>query len=80
VQHVIGVCAGAKIAEGECPFRRIRDALAGLKGVELRLSDLAVALGTTPATVEEIKERFEEFIESLTKGADTGKVRFLIRP
>ena len=57
----------------------IRDALAGLKGVELKLSELAKALGTNPATVAEVKERFEEFLGTLTKGSDPGKIRILVR-
>jgi hypothetical protein len=58
----------------------IRDALAGLKGVELRLSELAAALGSAPATVQEVKENFDAFIGSITKGTDPSKVRIIIRP
>lgn len=58
----------------------IRDALAGLKGVELRLADLAAALGTAPATVQDVKERFDAFLASLTKGSEPAKIRILIRP
>ena len=58
----------------------IGDALAGLKGVELRLTDLAAALGTAPATVQEVKETFDTFLGSITKGTDPSKVRIIIRP
>jgi len=58
----------------------IRDALAGLKGVELCLTDLAAALGTAPATMQEVKENFDAFLGSITKGTDPSKVRIIIRP
>lgn len=58
----------------------IRDALAGLKGVELRLTDFATAMGATPATVTEVKERFDALLANLTKGTDPSKVRIIIRP
>ena len=57
-----------------------RDALAGLKGIELSVTDLAAALGNAPATVQDVKDRFDAFLATLTKGTDASKVRIIIRP
>jgi len=60
----------------------LKDALAGLKRVELKMAGLQQALteGGSPATLAEIRERFEDHLENLTKGTDSSKVRILIQP
>lgn len=81
-QHVSAFLKGKNLPEEITPgfLAAIRDALAGLKGVELRLADLAAALGTAPATVQDMKDSFDAFLGSITKGSDASKVRILIRP
>jgi hypothetical protein len=60
----------------------MKEVLAGLKRVELKMTALQQALteGGSPATLAEVKERFEAHLTKLTKGADASKVRILIQP
>jgi hypothetical protein len=48
--------------------------------VEVKAEDLKAALlkGGSPATPEEMKKRFEEFLAELTKGKDLTKVRIVL--
>ncbi len=46
--------------------------------LEMTLRQLALLKGGAPATLEEMKKRFEEFLTELTKGKDVGKVRIIL--
>jgi hypothetical protein len=54
--------------------------LSGLSRVPVSTGKLFGALfpGGTPATVEEVKERFTAFADDLVKGQDRSKVRLVL--
>lgn len=56
------------------------EVLSGLQKVAVKTSDLRAALlaGGSPATPAEMKLRFEEFLQNLTKGKEPGKVRIVL--
>jgi hypothetical protein len=56
------------------------EVLSGLQKVAVKTSDLRSALlaGGSPATPAEMKIRFEEFLQNLTKGKEPGKVRIVL--
>ncbi len=58
----------------------LREVLSGLQKVSVRLVDLQQVLqnGGGPATPEEIKKRFNEYIDSLTCGKDPAKIRIVL--
>ena len=58
----------------------LMDVLSGLIKVEVKVEDLRSALlsGGSPASPDELKKRFEEYISSLTKGKDPSKVRIVL--
>ena len=58
----------------------LREALSGLQKVLVRASDLRAALraGGAPATPEEMRVRFEQYLDRLTKGMEPGKVRIVL--
>ncbi len=58
----------------------LREALSGLQKVLVRTADLRAALlaGGAPATPEEMKKRFERYLDTLTKGKEPGKVRIVL--
>ena len=58
----------------------LKDALSGLVKVPVHLKDLQIALKVTdgPATPAEMKNRFDEYIDKLTKGKDPVKVRIVV--
>ena len=58
----------------------LKEVLSGLVKVTLNAKDLQNALQVTdgPATPAEMKKRFEEFIDQLTKGKDPAKVRIVM--
>ena len=58
----------------------LQEALSSLVRVPLRLNDLATALNLTegPATVDELHQRFDEFLDELVKGNDPGKIRIVM--
>lgn len=58
----------------------LREVLSGLVKVSLNITDLQKALQFSdgPATPSEMKKRFEDYINELTKGNDQGKVRIVI--
>ena len=58
----------------------VKQALAGLKKVSIKLTDLQAALQKTggPSTPDEMKKRFAEFVDTQTKGHDPGKVRIVL--
>ena len=58
----------------------LKDALSGLVKVPVYVKDLQTALKVTdgPATPAEMKNRFDEYIDQLTKGKDPAKVRIVV--
>ncbi|MDE0031204.1 MAG: DUF6079 family protein [Deltaproteobacteria bacterium] len=58
----------------------LREVLSGLVKVTITAQDLQQALQVTdgPATPAEMKKRFEEYIDRLTKGIDPPKVRIVV--
>jgi hypothetical protein len=58
----------------------LQEVLSGLTKVSVKLGDLRDALlaGGSPATPAELRKRFEEYLEELTKGKEPGKVRIVL--
>jgi hypothetical protein len=58
----------------------LKEVLSGLVKVTVKLADLQAALtaGGSPATPDELKKRFEEFLVTLSKGKDASKMRVVI--
>jgi len=56
------------------------EVLSGLTKVPVKTADMRVALltGGSPATPAEMKKRFEEYLDELTKGKEPGKVRIVL--
>ena len=58
----------------------VREVLSGLVKVEVKIEDLRSALlkGGAPATPDELKKRFDEYLADLAKGKDPSKVRIVL--
>ena len=58
----------------------LKEALSGLVKVTVKVEELQQALQVTdgPATPEEMKKRFDAYIDQLTKGKDPAKVRIVM--
>lgn len=58
----------------------LKEVLSGLIKVTVRTQELQQALQVTdgPATPGEMKKRFDEYIDQLTKGKDPAKVRIVL--
>jgi hypothetical protein len=58
----------------------LREALAGLNKLAIRMDDLGSALiaGGLPATPTELRKRFDDYLSSRMSGQDTGKVRIVL--
>jgi hypothetical protein len=58
----------------------LREALSGLQKVTVKMNDLPQALKAAdgPATPAEMKKRFGDFIDQLTRGQDPAKVRIVL--
>jgi len=58
----------------------LKEVLSGLVKVTVKAQELQHALQVTagPATPTEMKKRFEEYIDQLTKGKDPAKVRIVM--
>jgi len=58
----------------------LQEVLSGLVKIAIRPEDLRAALlaGGSPATPAEMKKRFEEYLDELTKGNEPGKVRIVL--
>ena len=56
------------------------EVLSGLQKVTVKTSELRAALlsGGSPATPAEMKKRFEEYLDELTKGKEPAKVRIIL--
>jgi hypothetical protein len=61
-------------------IRALQEVLSGLTKVSVQIGDLrdALLVGGSPATPEEMRKRFEEYIDQLTKGKEPGKVRIIL--
>lgn len=61
-------------------IQALQESLSGLIKVEVKVDNLRDALlaGGSPATPAEMRKRFEEFLEGLTKGKEPGKVRIVL--
>jgi predicted ATPase len=58
----------------------LQEALLGLIKVVIKQDDLRAALlaGGSPATPAEMRKRFEEYLDTVTKGKEPGKVRIVL--
>ena len=58
----------------------MQEVLSGLTKVSVKTADLRAALlaGGSPVTPAEMKKRFEEYLDRLTKGKEPGKVRIVL--
>jgi hypothetical protein len=58
----------------------LQEVLSGLSKVSVTVEDLRSALlaGGSPATPAEMRKRFEEYLDQLTKGKEPGKVRIVL--
>ena len=58
----------------------LSEVLSGLQKVQVTTNDLRAALlaGGSPVTPAEMKKRFEEYLDKLTKGREPGKVRIVL--
>ena len=58
----------------------LQEVLSGLTKVSVKIADLRDALlsGGSPATPAEMRKRFEEYLDGLTKGKEPGKVRIIL--
>jgi hypothetical protein len=62
-------------------IRVLREVLAGLIKVPIKLEDLRKALltGGAPVTPIELKNRFEKYLDELTREKEAGKVRIVLK-
>lgn len=60
-------------------LQALQEVLSGLTKVSVKIADLRGALltGGSPATPAELRRRFEEYLDQLTKGKELGKVRIV---
>jgi len=58
----------------------LSEVLSGLQKVPIKIADLRAALlsGGSPVTPAEMKQRFEDYLDQLTKGKEPGKVRIVL--
>ena len=58
----------------------LQEVLSGLTKVSVKIADMRDALlsGGSPATPAEMRKRFEEYLDGLTKGKEPGKVRIVL--
>jgi len=58
----------------------LQEVLSGLVKVSVNAADMRTALlaGGSPVTPAEMKKRFEEYVDKLTKGKEPGKVRIVL--
>ena len=65
---------------GQDFIHALSEVLSGLQKVPVKTADLRAALlsGGSPATPAEMKKRFGEYLDELTKGKEQGKVRIVL--
>jgi len=58
----------------------VQEALSGMEKVVVASDDIRNALlkGGSPATPEDLRKRFEAFLDDRCKGKDTTKLRFVV--
>jgi hypothetical protein len=58
----------------------LQETLSGLTAVNIKPSELVEALSDkgAPCTIDQIRERFENFLQKLTQGKEVGKLRLVI--
>jgi len=58
----------------------MKEVLSGLTKVAVTVEQIRNALlsGGSPATPAEMRKRFDEYLEELTKGKESGKVRIVL--
>jgi hypothetical protein len=58
----------------------LQEVLSGLSKIAVKIEDFRSALlaGGSPATPAEMRKRFEEYLDQLTKGKEPGKVRIVL--
>jgi len=58
----------------------VQEALSGLEKINVSSADIRQALlhGGSPATPEDLRKRFESFLNDRCKGKDTIKLRFVV--
>jgi hypothetical protein len=64
-----------------CPnCSALSEVLSGLQKVPIKIADLRAVLlsGGSPVTPAEMKQRFEDYLDQLTKGKEPGKVRIVL--
>ncbi len=61
-------------------IRALSEVLSGLQKVPIKIADLRAALlsGGSPVKPAEMKQRFEDYLDQLTKGKESGKVRIVL--
>lgn len=79
---VDGFIASKTIPEPVPPdfIAAIQEALSGLEKINVSGEDIrqALLLGGSPATPEDLRKRFEAFLNDRCKGKDTTKLRFVV--
>ena len=80
--ELVSFMEGQKLPEPISPdfVKALQDALTGLEKVAVTDQDLRAALihGGIPCTVDELKERFDNYLAGLTKGKNTSKIRVVV--
>ena len=58
----------------------VQEALSGLEKISVSADDIKQALlsGGSPAAPDELRKRFESFLNERCKGKDTSKLRFVV--
>ena len=61
-------------------IQALSEVLSGLEKVSIKIDDLRIALltGGSPVTLAEMKKRFDNYLDTLTKGKDSDKVRIVL--
>jgi Family of unknown function (DUF6079) len=61
-------------------IQALKEILSGLIPVQIKIADLRNALltGGSPANLGEMRKRFDEYLDELTKGKEPGKVRIVL--
>jgi hypothetical protein len=65
---------------GQDFIQAVQEVLSGLVKVVVKADDVRSALlnGGSPATLSEIKKRFDDYLNDLTKGQEQNKVRIVV--
>ena len=61
-------------------IQAVQEVLSGLEKVSININEMRVALlaGGAPVNIADMKKRFEEYLDNLTKGKEPGKVRIVL--